>query len=59
MNIGIDEERVICESIMLVREVMLDQEDVNISLSTKNASVFSKVQSKINGLKEKFSYKLD
>lgn len=59
LNIEIDEERVICESIMLVREVMLDQEDVNISLSTKNASVFSKVQSKINGLKEKFSYKLD
>ena len=59
LNILRDEECVICEVIMLVREVMLDQEDNNISLLTKNASVFSKVQSKINELKKEYSYQLD
>lgn len=60
MNLNnMDHKEVIRDAIMIVREIMMQEGEGNTSLLTKNASVFNKIQSKIESLSSKYSYTLD
>lgn len=55
----LEQKDIIIDSIFIVRDIINKEEEKNVSLLTKNSSIFNKVQIKVSALEERVEHKAD